>query len=126
VSKNAFIFCQALMPSLGSHMSPNNGTMQPTFADLHDIHYAQNASQYAQNASQYSQNGSQYAQNASQYAQNASTLSFPVSATVHHSNYNLMDRPVIDPTAYNGTMTSQGPPGEPTIPLCELMSHLCF
>ena len=71
-----------MMPSLGSHLSPNNGTMQQTFADMHDVHYAPNAS----------------------------NLSFPVSATVHTS-YNLMDRPMEVPS-YNGTMTSQGPPGE--------------
>ena len=95
-----------MMPSLGSHLSPNNGSMQQTFADLHDIHYAQNAaSPYAQNA-------------ASQYAQNASQLSFPVSATVHHhSSYNLMDRP-IDGASFNGTIASQGPPG--------LKSSKCF
>jgi hypothetical protein len=76
-----------MMPSLGSHLSPNNGSMQQTFADMHDIHYAQNgASPFGQTmSSQFGQNG------ASQYGQNASTLSFPVNATIHHhSNYNLV------------------------------------
>ena len=96
-----------MMPSLGSHLSPNNGSMQQTFADLHDIHYQQN------NASPFTQSASQFGQPASQFTQNsASQLNFPVNATIHHhSSYNIMDRP-IDGASYNGTMTSQGPPGK--------------
>jgi hypothetical protein len=76
------------MPSLGSHLSPNNGSLQQTFADMHDVHYAPNVSNMS----------------------NVSNLNFPVNATVHHSNYNLMDRP-LDGPSFTGTMTSQGPPG---------------